>query len=130
LSQADVCEANVQTITSYWPEVDAEARLQAADETVGMHAAAYFDAQLTSVNAELKTVLHRLQQAAMMHNQFCATSDSILVDLDYNDDLGSNNFRTICDMRRQFDALYNRDKNHILARPHQEIESLRESFNN
>lgn len=130
LAQADECEANVQAITSYWPEFDAEARLQAADEAVAMQGATYFEAQLASVNAELKTVLHRLQQAAMVHNQFCATSDSILVDLDYNDDLGSNNFRAICDMRRQFDALYNRDKNHILAQRHQEIESLRESFNN
>ncbi|MDZ4263633.1 MAG: SbcC/MukB-like Walker B domain-containing protein, partial [Pseudomonadota bacterium] len=62
--------------------------------------------------------------------QFCATSDAILFDIDYNDDLGSANFRAICDMRRQFDALYNRDKNHILAQRQQEIESLRESFNN
>lgn len=130
LAQADICESNVQAITAYWPEFDADIRLQAADESVAQQGAAYFEAQLLSVNAELKTVLHRLQQAAMVHNQFCATSDSILVDLDYNDDLGSNNFRAICDMRRQFDALYNRDKNHILAQRHQEIESLRESFNN
>ena len=130
LAQADICEANVQGIAAYWPEFDADLRLQAADEAVAVQGTAYLDAQLVSVNAELKTVLHRLQQAAMVHNQFCATSDSILVDLDYNDDLGSNNFRAICDMRRQFDALYNRDKNHILAQRHQEIESLRESFNN
>ena len=130
LAQADICEENVKGITAYWPDFDADSRLQAADESVALHGTAYFDAQLVSVNAELKTVLHRLQQAAMVHNQFCATSDSILVDLDYNDDLGSNNFRAICDMRRQFDSLYNRDKNHILAQRHQEIESLRESFNN
>ena len=130
LEQADICEANVQAIVAYWPEFDADARLLAADESVLIHGTAYYEAQLAGVNAELKTILHRLQQAAMVHNQFCSTSDSILVDLDYTDDLGSDNFRAICDMRRQFDALYNRDKNHILAQRHQEIESLRESFNN
>ncbi|WP_049629974.1 ATP-binding protein [Cellvibrio sp. pealriver] len=130
LEQADICEANVQAIVAYWPEFDADARLLSADESVLMHGTAYYEAQLAGVNAELKTILHRLQQAAMVHNQFCSTSDSILVDLDYTDDLGSDNFRAICDMRRQFDALYNRDKNHILAQRHQEIESLRESFNN
>ncbi len=130
LEQADICESNVQGIAAYWPDFDADVRLQAADESVHVHGTAYYEAQLAGVNAELKTILHRLQQAAMVHNQFCSTSDSILVELDYTNDLGSNNFRAICDMRRQFDALYNRDKNHILAQRHQEIESLRESFNN
>ncbi len=130
LAVVDECEANLQAISAFWPEFDAEARLQQADEDVAQHKAPYFEAKLVTLNAELKTILHRLQQAAMVHNQFCATSDAILFNIDYNDDLGSANFRAICDMRRQFDALYNRDKNHILAQRHQEIESLRESFNN
>lgn len=130
LGIADNCESNVQAITALWPEFDAEARLQIADETINQHSIQYFDSQLGGVSAELKTILHRLQQAAMMHNQFCSNSDSILFDVDYNDDLGTNNFRAICEIRRQFDALYNRDKNHILAQRHKEIESLRESFNN
>lgn len=130
LAQVDSCENNLQAIAAFWPDFDADARLQLADEEIGQHSVQYFETQLAGVNAELKTILHRLQQAAMVHNQFCATSDAILFDIDYNDDLGSANFRAICDMRRQFDALYNRDKNHILAQRHQEIESLRESFNN
>lgn len=130
LAIADNCEANVQAITALWPEFDADARLQLADQSVAQHSNQYFDNQLAGVSAELKTILHRLQQAAMMHNQFCSNSDSILFDVDYNDDLGTSNFRAICEIRRQFDALYNRDKNHILAQRHKEIESLRESFNN
>lgn len=130
LAVVDECETNLQGITAFWPDFNADARLQQADEDITHHNVQYFEAQLISVNAELKTILHRLQQAAMVHNQFCTTSDAILFEIDYNDDLGSANFRAICDMRRQFDALYNRDKNHILAQRHQEIESLRESFNN
>lgn len=130
LAVVDECEANLQAISGFWPDFDAELRLQQADEEVALHKAPYFEAKLVTLNSELKTILHRLQQAAMVHNQFCASSDAILFEIDYSDDLGSSNFRAICDMRRQFDALYNRDKNHILAQRHQEIESLRESFNN
>ncbi len=130
LAIVDECEANLQNLSSLWPDFDAEQRLEAADQAVKQHSAQYFEGQLAGLNAELKTVLHKLQQAILVHNQFCASADSIMFDVDYQDDLGSKNFRAVCDMRRQFDALYNRDKNHILAQRHQEIESLKQSFNN
>ncbi|RYY04042.1 MAG: hypothetical protein EOO53_03875 [Gammaproteobacteria bacterium] len=130
LAVVDECEANLQTIAGLWPDFNVDQRLQAADESINQHSISYFENSLATVNGELKSILHRLQQAVMQHNQFCLTADSILFNADYNDELGSNNFRNICDMRRQFDSLYNRDKNHILAQRHQEIESLRLSFNN
>lgn len=130
LAIVDASETNLYAIAENWPDFDVEARLQAADENITAHSLAYFDASFNSVSAELKTLLHRMQQAVMQHNQFCASADSILLNINYSDELGSENFRTICESRRQFDALYNRDKNHILAQRHQEIESLRQSFNN
>ena len=130
LAVVDECEANLQTIAGLWPDFNVEERLQAADESIEQHQINYFENSLASINAELKSILHRLQQAVMQHNQFCLSADSILFSMDYSDELGSANFRHICDMRRQFDSLYNRDKNHILAQRHQEIESLRLSFNN
>lgn len=130
LALVDTSEANLQGLAALWPDFNTEAHLQSADEAVAIHSVQTFENQLQTVNGELKTVLHRLQQAVMQHNQFCASADSILFDVDYQQDLGSGNFRAICDIRRQFDALYNRDKNHILAQRHQEIESLRQSFNN
>src|SRR5690606_32408518 len=89
-----------------------------------------YEQQLHTITGELKSHLHRLQQAVLQHSQFCKTADSLMFDLDFNDDLGEKNFRDVCEIRRHFDALYNRDKNHILAQRHKEIESLRESFNN
>ena len=130
LAVVDECEANLQAIASSWPDFSVDKRLQAADELVEQHALTYFENSLASVNAELKTLLHRLQHAVMQHNQFCQAADAILFNIDYVNELGSVNFRHVCDMRRQFDSLYNRDKNHILAQRHQEIESLRLSFNN
>ena len=130
LAVVDECESNLQAIVGVWPDFNVEENLQAADEAIIQHAIVYFENNLATANAELKSILHRLQQAVMQHNQFCLNADSILFDVDYNDELGSLNFRRVCDMRRQFDSLYNRDKNHILAQRYQEIESLRLSFNN
>jgi hypothetical protein len=130
LAVVDECEANLQTIAGLWPDFNVDERLQTADESIGQHSINYFENSLATVNGELKSILHRLQQAVMQHNQFCQSADSILFNVDYTDELGSTNFRHVCDMRRQFDSLYNRDKNHILAQRHQEIESLRLSFNN
>jgi hypothetical protein len=130
LAVVDDCEANLQAIAGLWPDFSADERLQAADENISQHSLSYFENNLATVNAELKTILHRLQHAVMQHNQFCQSADAILFNIDYVNELGNANFRHVCDMRRQFDALYNRDKNHILAQRHQEIESLRTSFNN
>jgi uncharacterized protein YPO0396 len=82
------------------------------------------------VQNELKTYNHRLQQAVLQHNLFCRIPDSLVFSLDIHDDFGQQNFREICNIRRHFDSLYNRDKNHILAQRHAELESLRQSFNN
>jgi len=130
LAIVDACERNLQNLSSLWPDFDAERRLELADQEVAQGSAQYFESQLSGLNAELKNLLHRLQQAILVHNQFCASADSILFDVDYQDDLGSKNFRAVGDIRRQFDAFYNRDKNHILAQRHQEIAALKESFNN
>ncbi len=130
LAVVDECEVNLQAIAGLWPDFSAEERLQAADENIAQHSLNYFENNLATVNAELKTILHRLQHAVMQHNQFCQSADAILFSIDYVNELGNENFRHVCDMRRQFDSLYNRDKNHILAQRHQEIESLRMSFNN
>jgi len=130
LSIVDACEENLQSIAGFWPEFDAEVRLQAADEATRQQSLHYFEASLVAINAELKTVLHRVQTAVMQHNQFCFNVDSILLSLDYSNEFSADNFRHLCEIRRQFDNLYNRDKNHILAQRHSEIESLRLSFNN
>jgi energy-coupling factor transporter ATP-binding protein EcfA2 len=130
LMLVDGCEENLRSIAALWPEFDPEQRLTQADEESRQHQVAYFEQQLNGVTVELKSFVHRLQQAVLQHNQFCKTADSLLFNLDFSDDLGAKNFREICDIRRHFDNLYNRDKNHILAQRHAELESLRQSFNN
>lgn len=130
LAVVDASEENLRSIAALWPEFDPEQRLIQADGDSQTHSTVYFEQQLNAVDAELKSYLHRLQQAVLQHNQFCKSADGLLFNLDYSDDFGRTNFREVCEIRRHFDNLYNRDKNHILAQRHAELESLRLSFNN
>src|SRR5690606_31350728 len=130
LEAVDASEENLRSIAALWSEFDPEQRLIQADNDSQTHSTIYFEQQLAAVDAELKSYLHRLQQAVLQHNQFCKSADGLLFNLDYSDDFGRTNFREVCEIRRHFDNLYNRDKNHILAQRHAELESLRLSFNN
>ncbi len=130
LDVVDRAEENLRSIVALWPDFDAEQRLTLADQDCKLHEQGYFEQQLQAASAELKNYFHKLQQAVLQHNQFCRTADSLMFALDFNDELGQKNFREVCDIRRHFDKLYNRDKNHILAQRHAELESLRQSFNN
>lgn len=130
LDTVDRAEENLRGIAALWPEFDPEQRLTQADHDCTLHEQNYYEQQLHTITGELKSHLHRLQQAVLQHNQFCKTADSLMFNLDFNDDLGQKNFREVCEIRRHFDKLYNRDKNHILAQRHAELESLRQSFNN
>lgn len=128
LAVVDQCEQDLQGIDALWPGFDVEAQLDEVDRD--LRSTQYYEQQLTAVQGELKTSLHRLQQSVLQHNQFCRQADAIALDLNFSDEFGSDNFAQVCALRRQFDSLYNRDKNHILAQRHGELQSLRESFNN
>ena len=130
LDIVDRAEDNLRSVAALWPDFDPEQRLTLADQDCGQHELNYFEQQLQATTAELKSHLNRLQHAVLQHNQFCKTADSLIFNLDFNNDLGQKNFREVCEIRRHFDKLYNRDKNHILAQRHAELESLRHSFNN
>ncbi len=123
-------EENIHGISIFWPEFNSLQRLEQADMESQSHDVMYFEANLKALSGDIKTYLHRLQQAVDQHNFYANTADRLLLTLDPADQYGKNNFSAVCDIRRHFDGLYNRDKNHILAQRQQEIESLRHSFNN
>lgn len=128
LAVVESCEASLEGLDALVPGFDPETRLSAVDED--LRETKYYEAQLAEVQGELKTGMHRLQQAVMQHNQACRQADAIALELNFSDEFGRENFARVCQLRRQFDSLYNRDKNHILAQRHSELQSLRESFNN
>lgn len=130
LAVVDGCEDNLRSLAAIWPDFNTEQRLEQADSDVQLHQVSYFEQRRDALSAELKNYLHRLQQAVLHHNQFCKSADGLMFNIDFSDEFGQKNFREVCEIRRHFDSLYNRDKNHILAQRHTELESLRLSFNN
>lgn len=130
LGAVDDAENNLQSLEALWPDFNAEKCLEQADADCATHNKAYFEQQLAAVVSESRDSLHRLDQSINKHNQFCGTLDSLIFNPDFREESGLKNFQDVCDARRQLDKLYNRDKNHILAQRHAELESLRESFNN
>lgn len=129
-NSAELSENNVSAISALWPEFNSELRLTQADIEATHQDVQYFEAHVKSVSTEIKKYLYSLQQAVGQHNLYCHTADGLLLDINLADESSTENFSAICDLRRHFDRLYNRDKNHILAQRQQEIESLRLSFNN
>lgn len=128
LAVVDQCEERLSGIESLWPGFEADQRLAEVD--ADLRPTRHYENQLVEIEAELKTNLHRLQQNALQHNQVCRRADAVSFELNFGDEFGRDNFGQVCELRRQFDSLYNRDKNHILAQRHGELESLRQSFNN
>lgn len=128
LAVVEQCEQSLEGLDALAPGFDAEARLAEVDED--LREARYYEARLADVQGELKSALHKLQQSVLQHNQQCRPADAFALELDFSDEFGRENFARICQLRRQFDSLYNRDKNHILAQRHSELQSLRDSFNN
>ncbi|MAZ86312.1 MAG: hypothetical protein CL693_01590 [Cellvibrionaceae bacterium] len=130
LDQVDAAELHLRKLKDIWAEFDADKELEQADKNVAMHNLQYFEASDATLAGELNTYLHGLKNKVVDHNQHCNGADAVAFDLDFGDALGQGNFKSVCDLQRQLDSLYNRYKNNILAKRHEELSSLRESFNN
>ncbi|BFM16051.1 SbcC/MukB-like Walker B domain-containing protein [Maricurvus nonylphenolicus] len=130
LDALDTAEDNLRSLSTIWADFDIEKQLAQADELVELHNLEYFLNSAASLDGELNSLLHTLQKRILEHNQLCNGADAIAFELDFGDSLGRANFKRVCELQRQLDSLYNRYKNNILAKRHEELVSLRESFNN
>ncbi|WP_439134917.1 ATP-binding protein [Pseudomaricurvus sp.] len=130
LEQLETAEDNIRSLSSIWAEFNVEQQLAVADERVEVHKADYFEAASATLSAELNSELNSLQRRILEHNQLCQGADALAFELDFSNSLGRRNFKSVCDLQRQLDNLYNRYKNNILAKRYEELSSLRESFNN
>ncbi len=130
LERLETAEENLRSLARIWADFDVEQQLTVADERVDIHSPEYFENSSATLQGELNGELHALQKRILEHNQLCQGADALAFELDFSDSLGRRNFQRVCDLRRQLDSLYNRYKNNILARRHEELSSLRESFNN
>lgn len=130
LDQVDTAEENLRGLSHIRADFNADDQIALADEHVELHSIDYFESAAAQLASELNTRLHQLQKHVMDHNQLCNTGDAVSFELDFGDSLGRSNFKVICECQGQLDSLYNRYKNNILAKRHEELASLRDSFNN
>lgn len=130
LNKLEVAETNIQQISSIWPDFDANTCLSRLDESISVEELLTLQNTEKTLIQEIKSALFKLQTAVLSHNQYCSAVDTIAFDLSLRDELSHETFKEVVQLRRQLDSLFNRDKNHILAARHQEIASMRASFNN
>lgn len=130
LLKLEDAEENIRALSSIWTDFDAEACLVSADETLNSTDLLVLENNNKSLHQEIKSALFKLQAAVLAHNQYAQPVDAMAFNLAHHDELNHGTFQEVTRLRRQLDTLYNRDKNHILAARHQEIESMRASFNN
>ncbi len=130
LCQVDDAEDNLRSLAAVWADFNVDTALSRAEELVATHATAYFEASAQTLTSELNACVHSLKNKVLEHNQLCNGADAIVFDLNFGDALGRDNFKSVCELQRQLDTLYNRYKNNILAKRYEELSSLRESFNN
>ncbi|WP_260294983.1 ATP-binding protein [Sedimenticola hydrogenitrophicus] len=125
----DACEAALQALAATWPEFDSEARLQAADNEardLDITTARNFRNELEK---GLQQAQRRTEDEVKAHNQHCRPADTIIYP-DFSGDYDAALFRSICQLQREIDRVYNILKNNILVEKHQQLEELKGAFNN
>ncbi len=126
--KAEACENNVRSLAKLWPDFDAEQALTQADKSIAHGNTEHFINEEQSISSELQKAFHQLGRCIHDHNLQANMQDAIAFDPVFDDPKAS--FKLACDSRQQLDSLHNRLKNNVLASRHQELISLRNSFNN
>ncbi|WP_428634957.1 ATP-binding protein [Sedimenticola sp.] len=127
--QLDACEAALQTLAATWPDFDAEVRLQAADEAardLDIATARHFRHELEK---GLQQAQRKVEDEVKAHNQHCRPADTVIYP-DFNGEYDAALFRSICQLQREIDRVYNILKNNILVEKHQQLNELKGAFNN
>jgi hypothetical protein len=127
--QVEECEKSLKTISEDWPDFNYEERLEQADAQAAHIDVALITQQRDGIESQLHNAERRLDESLKAHNQNSLPGDAIAYDVfsgEYNHSL----FRTICQLQRQIDSIYNRLKNNILVEKHGQLKQLKDSFNN
>lgn len=127
--QVEECELALKAISEDWPDIDFESRLEQADQQAPGLDRALALQHKESLESQIHTAERKFDESIKAHNQNSMPGDTIAYDVfsgEYNQAL----FRTICQLQRQVDSIYNRLKNNILVEKHGQLQKLKESFNN
>jgi hypothetical protein len=123
------CEEALKAISNDWPNFDYTAKLEQADREAPHIDRNLILQQRDAVETQLHACERKLDDMIKQHNQNSMPGDAIAYDV-FNGEYNQSLFRTICQLQRQIDAIFNRLKNNILVEKHGQLQKLKESFNN
>jgi hypothetical protein len=121
-------EQALHAVHGVWPEFSMEARLRFADEE-----ATSFDAQRAArerehIDSRLATSERAMSNVILQHNQKCRPVDAVVYTT-FNGAHDAALFKSICELRRELDRIFNILKNNVLVEKHEQLQALKKSFN-
>ena len=122
-------EDALKAIAATWPMLDLPVHLataeQAAQDLNIEHSQNY--------RQELEKQLHQLERKTadeiQQHNQHCRPTDAISY-IQFDGEYDARLFQSICNLQRELDRIYNLLKNNILVERYQQLNVLKDAFNN
>ncbi|WP_221795448.1 ATP-binding protein [Oceanobacter mangrovi] len=127
---ADKAEAALRQVASLWPDLDLEQALENADREASSNSADSLQKQAQAIVQELNSIAYEVERHIAEHNQSCQTIDAIVYSPDYRHEHSEVFFKTLCGLTREIERVHNRLKNNILVAKQDQLQKLRESFNN
>ena len=130
LTEQDEREKAVLSAADIYPQLEMQTRLALADEQAKQAGSAFnFNEHIQRSKACLEEAERKLFVLVLEHNQNSAGYNKI----EYIDAFGAKHeeeyFKSIINLKVQISGVYNALKNNVLVDKHEELSSLKESFN-
>ena len=127
-AMADAEEA-LRDLHAQWPQFDLQARLAYAEQEARSFNAERGVVERESIEQQLRASEHELTQTLLQHNQKCRPADAIAYTA-FAGNYDTALFASICALRQEVDRVYNILKNNVLVDKHEQLKTLKTSFNN
>lgn len=121
-------EQALHAVHAVWPDFSLDARLQFADQEATAYRPERAEAERLGLEARLATSERAMSSVILQHNQKCRPSDAVVYTA-FNGAFDAALFKNICELRRELDRIYNILKNNVLVEKHEQLQTLKRSFN-
>jgi hypothetical protein len=121
-------EQALHAVHAVWPDFSLDARLQFADQEATAYRPERAEAERQAIEARLATSERAMSSVILQHNQKCRPSDAVVYTA-FNGAFDAALFKNICELRRELDRIYNILKNNVLVEKHEQLQTLKRSFN-
>lgn len=121
-------EHALHAVHAVWPEFSLEARLRLADEDAASFDKGRAAREQEYIDSRLATSERAMSNVILQHNQKCRPVDAVVYTA-FNGAHDEALFKSICELRRELDRIYNILKNNVLVERHEQLQALKKSFN-